>query len=296
MHPTALLLLLSAGANPYVPVVEKLYRELDYEQALEEISKGTAWGDNTTDDRVWLALMEGVLAIETGDVERGRAAFERGLTLQPDAALPVSAAPRIRELFEATRADVLSRLPPSPAPDPPAVPSEVAEREAPPSNGVAASADESRARDASRPAGRASVTAPAATSGHESGPGLRGIGSARVLVDPVGRSVGGVLDLGAAWRSFEARARWAPGTRQAFGLDLLALWQPGRFGVHAGLRGTAVPAVGAWGGGPLIGARAGLGRNLYVVGDVGAEWYAAPVRFRPFALVVTAGFGVTVGK
>lgn len=278
-------------------MVEELYRAFEYEQALAEIERARTYPENTTEDRVWLGLMEGVLAIEVGDARRGRAAFERALELAPDAVLPVLAAPRIRDIFEAARTEVQRR---AAAQSPSSPRSGAASAEAPPMGkpsrpspapppAPTGSPEDPAAREAAT-----AVTPPPFTS-TPTDQGIRGVASVRVLFDPIGGAAGGVLDAGAAWGAVELRARWAPGTRHALGLDATAMWRAGRVGLHAGVRGMTVPAAGAWGGGPIAGARVWFGRSVYAVTDASAEWYSAPPRFRRFALVLTAGVGVSLG-
>ncbi len=245
--------------NPYIPVVEVLYRSLEYEEALREMEKANAWPDNSAEERTWLAFMEGVLVMEFNDVERARAAFVRGLQLSPDATLPVDASPKVRETFEKARQEVQRAMPP-PAP-PPAQP----EAPAPP---VVSAAQPARAA-------------------------LRLEAGAWGFSDVVARTVAVGADVGARWSDFEARVQVLAGPRVALGLEAAYVLGSEWMG-KLGARGRAVPAVGAYGGGVVVGGAWAFSPHAYLFADASAEAFHAPAGYRPFGVMATFGLRGTL--
>ena len=102
--------------NPFIPAVASAYESLELEAALSALGKASAWPDNGPRERLWLALMEGVLQFGAGDEARALAAFGRALAIDPEAQLPVQASPRLRGHFARARAAL---GPPAPKPPPP---------------------------------------------------------------------------------------------------------------------------------------------------------------------------------
>ncbi|MCP3144170.1 hypothetical protein [Pyxidicoccus xibeiensis] len=111
------------------------------------------------------------------------------------------------------------------------------------------------------------------------------------FMDPVGKSVGvgGGLTYGSG--SFEVGARALLGTQVGAGLQVGLVLGDGAFRPHLALRGTAVPGLSAYGGGPVVGARFALG-SLTALVDVGAELFkVSDAGYRSFAMTASAGVG-----
>jgi tetratricopeptide (TPR) repeat protein len=83
----------------------QLYEELEYEQALEQLQKARrlALGD---EQEVAVALHEGIILGDMGQRDQSRAAFRKGLRLNPEAKLPLKVSPKLQKDFEELRAEV----------------------------------------------------------------------------------------------------------------------------------------------------------------------------------------------
>lgn len=101
----------SSGAQRYIDAAALLYQNLENERALDQLKKArTASGG--VDDDVAIALYEGVILSDMGKKEDAIAAFREGLSLKPEAVLPVKVAPKIAEIFNTTKAEVMKQLAP----------------------------------------------------------------------------------------------------------------------------------------------------------------------------------------
>ncbi|SEU21605.1 hypothetical protein [Stigmatella erecta] len=105
-----------AAANPevqrYLISIRRLYENLEYERALNQIQLAQQQKARSTEDEVTLSLYEGILLTEMGRVEPGTAAFKAALLLKPEAQLPVPVAPKIGKLFESVRQQVKREMAP----------------------------------------------------------------------------------------------------------------------------------------------------------------------------------------
>jgi hypothetical protein len=90
-----------------IAAAAQLYEQLEYEGALEQLSKARA-NPRTRDDDVTIALYEGVILADMGKPADSAAAFRAGLLLKPDAVLPVKVSPKVQRDFERIRRDVAS--------------------------------------------------------------------------------------------------------------------------------------------------------------------------------------------
>ncbi|MFP2933036.1 hypothetical protein ACLESO_49385 [Pyxidicoccus sp. 3LG] len=112
------------------------------------------------------------------------------------------------------------------------------------------------------------------------------------FMDPVGKSVGlgGGITYGSG--SLEVGARALLGSQVGAGLQVGFVLGDGAFRPHLALRGTAIPGLSAYGGGPVVGARFALGSSLTGLVDVGAEYFkVSDAGYRSFALTASAGLG-----
>ena len=101
--------------NPHLQAAHRLFDALEYEEALLQLGQAEQWSLNTVEDRVSIALFEGVLAYETQQPERGEKAFQRALELNRRAALKLAVSPKVSRRLEELRA----RLPPEVPQEPP---------------------------------------------------------------------------------------------------------------------------------------------------------------------------------
>ncbi len=87
----------------------RLYEGLEYEQALEQLSRARALA-RTTEQEVSVALYQGIVQAELGQRVQSLSSFRTGLYLQPDAKLPAQVSPKVAQDFEEVRQAVLSDL------------------------------------------------------------------------------------------------------------------------------------------------------------------------------------------
>jgi tetratricopeptide (TPR) repeat protein len=125
--PRALLLGLLLAGNPlpalaatdvdrYVAAARRLYDNLEYERALDQIQRARRVSRGVEQD-VTLGLYEGILLADLGRWKDAREAFFTALLLRPDASLPLRVSPKVEREFEAQRTrarDELARLQESP--------------------------------------------------------------------------------------------------------------------------------------------------------------------------------------
>lgn len=95
----------------YLTAAARLYENLEYERALEQLARAKRYGEGVEDD-VAIALYEGIILADMGRKEEATAAFKTGLLLKPDVKLPVKVSPKVARDFEAMRAEVRKELAP----------------------------------------------------------------------------------------------------------------------------------------------------------------------------------------
>jgi hypothetical protein len=103
----------SADIQTYLRSIQRLFDDLEYERALDQIRLARQ-APRAAEEDVTLSIYEGIIQYELGQQEQSRAAFKAALLLQPDAALPVQVAPKVRSLFESVRQQVKLTAVPSP--------------------------------------------------------------------------------------------------------------------------------------------------------------------------------------
>jgi len=109
----------------YLSSAVQLYENLDYDDALEQMQRAKQLARGIKQD-VAVALHEGIILAAMGREDPSQAAFRRGLTLEPEATLPLKVAPKVERSFEKVRASVKKALarggrnkpPPPPPVDP----------------------------------------------------------------------------------------------------------------------------------------------------------------------------------
>ncbi|SDE36146.1 hypothetical protein SAMN04488504_106167 [Myxococcus virescens] len=87
----------------HVAEAVRLYDELEYERALEQLerARGSLRGSR---DRVTFALHRGIISADLGRWQAARDEFRSALLLEPDARLPLRVSPKVSREFEAQRA------------------------------------------------------------------------------------------------------------------------------------------------------------------------------------------------
>ncbi|MBZ4417274.1 tetratricopeptide repeat protein [Myxococcus sp. RHSTA-1-4] len=93
----------------YLSAAVNLYENLEYERALEQLGRAKRLASGVEQD-VAVALHEGLVYADMGRRDAARAAFHTALSLDPEAKLPLSAAPKVVREFESVRARVRREL------------------------------------------------------------------------------------------------------------------------------------------------------------------------------------------
>lgn len=112
----ALMLVSPAWSQPPGPdfqarmsAASQSYEELDYEHALEQLdaAKAVARDDG---ERSRVAVLQGIVLADLGRRPESLSAFKQGLSLVPDAQLPVKVSPKVSRDFEDVRKNVQREL------------------------------------------------------------------------------------------------------------------------------------------------------------------------------------------
>jgi tetratricopeptide (TPR) repeat protein len=86
----------------------KLYKALEYEQALEQLQKARRLARGN-DQEVAVYLWEGIFLGEMGKPEDSFDSFDKALTLNPEATLPIKVSPKLGKPFEERRAKAIAK-------------------------------------------------------------------------------------------------------------------------------------------------------------------------------------------
>ena len=92
--------------NPHLQKALRLFDAFEYEESLRVLDKAEQWPANTPEDKVHIALLEGVLSYETQQPVRGERAFQRALELDRNAKLTLSVSPKVVEPPKPTPAEI----------------------------------------------------------------------------------------------------------------------------------------------------------------------------------------------
>jgi tetratricopeptide (TPR) repeat protein len=278
--------LLAVGALPqpvqaetiferYLATAQRLYENLEYEQALEQLQR-TMKLVQGVEQEVPVLILRGVILAEMGKQEESQKAFESALLLNPDAKLPFNVSPKVARSFEKVSARVHKELEEEersrPHPNVPASPP-----------AATAPSPEAPLSEESQPGESLETPAPAM----QLSPQVFG------FVDPLGQSLGAGGGLMLGLGSLELGARVLLGEHVGVGAEAGLLLGSGTLRPRFGLRGTAIPGSSAYGGGVVAGLRLAATDRFSVLLDVGAEYLAVedPQVYRTFFLTSSAGVG-----
>lgn len=98
-------LALSRQVARYLRAATTLYENLEYEKALKQIERARGQSTGAEDDAA-IALYEGIVFSDLGNEEKATTAFQTGLSLEPEAKLPLEVSPKVKAIFEKARANV----------------------------------------------------------------------------------------------------------------------------------------------------------------------------------------------
>lgn len=251
-----LTILLAADAtptNPYLDATQRLYLNLEYEEAQRMLEQAFARPGNTLQDDVRAAILEGLIHAELGRTNVV-GAFKRALALDPHSSLPVKVSPKIEEFFEQAKKEL--GLAKKRAADPPSQVSPA------PVEGAAVLASPVRR----------GLLVGAAMVGNPAAPAL-------------GAEVHAGYQLAHVELSLRGRAGHSPGIGGliAWCVDL------GAFRVALGARADAYPGVASLGFGPAAGARLDLAEGLGAIAAASLELYSTGPAFRSSAVILGLG-------
>ncbi len=112
------VLTLSMPARAQSPEVKKylnaavtLYENLEYEKALKQIQRAKTKSTGASDD-ARIALYEGIVFADMGKEEMALNAFKTGLSLEPEAKLPLEVSPKVEKVFRKASDNVKKLLGP----------------------------------------------------------------------------------------------------------------------------------------------------------------------------------------
>jgi tetratricopeptide (TPR) repeat protein len=264
----------SQDMQAFLLSIKRLYEDLEYEQALEQISRARSFVKVVEED-VTLSLYQAIILADMNRWEESTAVFKRALFLRPESTLPVKVSPKVAQHFATVSKQVRAELAARP-PGPPPTLSSPQPSGSPPAQQPGAQVTEAPPQD----------PAPGAPSGSKRlRPEVFG------FLDPVGRSygLGGGLSFGLG--SLELSARVLMGEELAVGAEAGVLLGSGRVRPRFALRGTAIPGLSGYGGGAVAGVRLTPVQRLTFLVDVGAEYLKVPQAYRGFAVTSSVGLG-----
>jgi len=128
--------------NQHLVAGIRLYADLDYEAALEQLRKAKADPANPVPEEVAIDFYEGMCLAALNRTEPAIQAFKQGLALEPGAELPERVSPKIKKIYDEAKVDIakaardtktdLPIAPPPPPPMPSATPPVVVSAAPPP--------------------------------------------------------------------------------------------------------------------------------------------------------------------
>jgi hypothetical protein len=84
----------------------KLYADLEYESALDNLKKAREKGGLTDEEDIQSGLYMGLIQFELGNVPDAESAFKAALALKCELSLPKAVSPKVVTLFEKSRKDI----------------------------------------------------------------------------------------------------------------------------------------------------------------------------------------------
>lgn len=111
--------------NAFLDAGITLYKNLEYEQALETLKKAESVPGNTVAEELLTNLYMGLILFELGETTAAQSRFKTALALDDGVVLPPSVSPKTEKAFEEARKEIArtkGRPRPQPAPDEPEPP------------------------------------------------------------------------------------------------------------------------------------------------------------------------------
>ncbi|MBS1152564.1 MAG: repeat domain protein [Myxococcaceae bacterium] len=88
----------SAEVKKYLNAAVTLYENLEYEKALKQIQRAKTKSTGASDD-ARIALYEGIVFADMGKEDKALNAFKTGLSMEPEAKLPLEVSPKVEKVF-----------------------------------------------------------------------------------------------------------------------------------------------------------------------------------------------------
>src|SRR5437016_5135041 len=95
----------SKDVQKYLNAAATMIENLEYEKAQKQLDRAKGKSQGAEDD-AQIAFYQGVLYSEWGKTDQALTAFKTGLSMDPDANLPLAVSPKVRKVFEEARANV----------------------------------------------------------------------------------------------------------------------------------------------------------------------------------------------
>jgi hypothetical protein len=111
--------------NPHLQEALRFYDALEYEKALGALAEARQGPSNTPEEQVHIEMLEGFLSFELHQPERGKNAFRRALSVNPEAKPTLRVSPKVLQALEEARAELRAAREASPVVE--AVPPRVVE-------------------------------------------------------------------------------------------------------------------------------------------------------------------------
>ena len=101
----------SAEVKKYLNAAVTLYENLEYEKALKQIQRAKTKSTGASDDAS-IALYEGIVFADMGKEEKALNAFKTGLSMEPEAKLPLEVSAKVEKVFNKALENVQKLLGP----------------------------------------------------------------------------------------------------------------------------------------------------------------------------------------
>lgn len=101
----------SAEVKRYLNAAVTLYENLEYEKALKQIQRAKTKSTGASDD-ARIALYEGIVFADMGKEQKALDAFKTGLSMEPEAKLPLEVSPKVEKVFKRALENVQKLLGP----------------------------------------------------------------------------------------------------------------------------------------------------------------------------------------
>ncbi|MBS2032887.1 MAG: hypothetical protein JST54_33750 [Deltaproteobacteria bacterium] len=96
--------------NPFLKAGIRLYNELEFASALEQLKKAESYPGNSVGEDVLVHVYEGIVQYESNNKDGAETEFKTALALNIKAQLPKNVSPKISALFEKVRTELAKEV------------------------------------------------------------------------------------------------------------------------------------------------------------------------------------------